>query len=74
MQRNTGARGLRSVMEELLTDLMFALPTDYTVEKVIITRDCVKNGAAPDLIKNPEKKPTRIKTSGKQVARRKVTA
>ncbi len=74
LQRNTGARGLRSVMEELLTELMFNLPTDYTVEKVIITRDCVENGAAPELIKNPEKKPTRIKTPGKKATRRKVTA
>ena len=74
LKRNTGARGLRSVMEELLTELMFALPTDYTVEKVIITRDCVVNGALPEMIKNPEKKPTRIKTPGKKAPRRKVTA
>lgn len=74
LKRNTGARGLRSVMEELLTELMFALPTDYTVEKVIITRDCVENGALPEMIKNPEKKPTRIKTPGKKAPRRKVTA
>ncbi len=74
LKRNTGARGLRSVMEELLTELMFALPTDYTVEKVVITRACVQDGAMPELIKNPEKKPTRIKTPGKKPARRKVTA
>ncbi len=74
MKRNTGARGLRSVMEELLTNLMFELPTDYTVEKVIITRACVEDGVAPELIKNPEKKPTRIKTPGKKAPRRKVTA
>ncbi len=74
LKRNTGARGLRSVMEELLTELMFALPTDYTVEKVVITRDCVVNGALPEMVKNPEKKPNRIKTPGKKVTRRKVTA
>ena len=74
LKRNTGARGLRSVMEELLTELMFALPTDYSVEKVIITRDCVVNGALPEMVKNPEKKPTRIKTPGKKAPRRKVTA
>ena len=74
LKRNTGARGLRSVMEELLTELMFALPTDYTVEKVVITRDCVVNGALPEMVKNPEKKPTRIKTPGKKAPRRKVTA
>ncbi len=74
LKRNTGARGLRSVMEELLTELMFALPTDYTVEKVTITRDCVENGALPEMVKNPEKKPHRIQTPGKKAPRRKVTA
>ena len=74
LKRNTGARGLRSVMEELLTELMFALPTDYTVEKVVITRDCVVNGALPEMVKNPEKKPARIQTPGKKPTRRKVTA
>ncbi len=74
LKRNTGARGLRSVMEEVLTKLMFDLPTDYTVEKVVITRDCVLNGAAPELVKNPDKKPTRIRTPGKKAPRRKVTA
>ncbi len=74
LKLNTGARGLRSVMEELLTGLMFDLPTDYTVEKVIITRACVEEGAAPELVKNPDKKPTRIKTPGKKATRRKVTA
>lgn len=74
LKRNTGARGLRSVMEELLTELMFALPSEYTVEKVIITRACVEDGALPEMIRNPDKKPTRIKTPGKKPARRKVTA
>ncbi|MBR2407302.1 MAG: ATP-dependent Clp protease ATP-binding subunit ClpX, partial [Clostridia bacterium] len=74
LKRNTGARGLRSVMEELLTELMFVLPTEYTVEKVIITRACVEDGAMPELVKNPDKKPTRIKAPGKKPARRKVTA
>ena len=74
LKRNTGARGLRSVMEELLTELMFAIPSDYTVEKVIITRACVEEGALPELIKNPDKKPVRISTPGKKAPRRKVTA
>ncbi len=75
LKRNTGARGLRSVMEELLTRLMFDLPTDYTVQKVIIHKDCVDEGAEPELIRDPERKPSRIKTPGKKPAHRhKVTA
>ncbi len=72
LQQNTGARGLRSVMEGLLTNLMFEIPSDYTVEKIVISRACVENNAPPELIKNPERKPTRIKTPGKKTVKRKV--
>ncbi len=74
LKRNTGARGLRSVMEELLTGLMFDLPSDYTVEKVIINKACVEEGAQPELIRDPERKPVRIKTPGKKPVHRKATA
>lgn len=74
LKRNTGARGLRSVMEELLTELMFEIPSDGTVEKVIITRDCVENEGQPELIRNPEKKAVRITSPAKKTPRRKVTA
>ena len=42
-----GARGLRSIMEELMTGLMFEVPSDNTIETVIITADSVKNGSRP---------------------------
>lgn len=75
LKRNTGARGLRSVMEELLTGLMFDLPSDYTVQKVVISKACVEDGAQPELIRNPDKKPVRIKTPGKKPSHRsKATA
>lgn len=72
LQQNTGARGLRSVMEGLLTNLMFEIPSDYTVEKIVISRACVEDNAPPELVKNPERKPTRIKTPGKKTVKRKV--
>ena len=50
IDRNTGARGLRSIIEETMTDLMFTLPSRDDVEKVIITEDCVKNHAEPTLV------------------------
>ena len=46
-KRNTGARGLRAITEEIMTGLMFGLPDDKGVKKVIITRDVVENGAQP---------------------------
>lgn len=55
LERKTGARGLRSVLESILTDLMFKIPSDSTVEKVIITEDTVKNGAEPIVLRNSQK-------------------
>lgn len=51
IERNTGARGLRSILEETLTDLMFDLPSEKDVKKVIITKDCIVNGKAPELVR-----------------------
>lgn len=77
MERHTGARGLRAIMEETLTKLMYEIPTDYTVEKVVITKDVVEKGAEPELVHNPDRKPVKIKitTSNTQKKRgRKDTA
>ena len=51
-EQNTGARGLRGIIEGLLTDLMFEIPSDVSVEKIIITHDVVENGAAPQIFRN----------------------
>ena len=75
LKRNTGARGLRSVMEELLTQLMFEVPSDPTIEKIVITGDCVTQNAKPEIVVNPEKKTNRLKVPTKnRTTRRKVTA
>lgn len=60
LERKTGARGLRSVLESVLTKLMFNIPSDYTVEKIIITEDSVKNGAEPIILRNPKKEPKNL--------------
>ncbi len=46
----TGARGLRTIIEGLMTDVMFDIPSEKNVEEVIITRDCVVKGAKPKLV------------------------
>ena len=56
LKRKTGARGLRSIMEETLMDIMFTIPTDPTVEKCVITKDSILKKAAPLLTANPVKK------------------
>ena len=50
-EQNTGARGLRGILEELLTDLMFETPSDDSIERIIITRDAVEDGAEPQIIR-----------------------
>ena len=49
LERKTGARGLRSIMEDILMPLMYQVPSDYTIEKVVITKETVEDGAAPQL-------------------------
>ena len=74
IERRTGARGLRSIMEGLLTRLMFDVPTDYTVEKVTITEDTVTKDAKPEIVYNPERKPVKIKITTPRKRGRKNTA
>ena len=51
IERNIGARGLRAVMEGLLTDIMYDIPSDPTVEKVVITPACVRGECGPTLVR-----------------------
>jgi len=55
-EENTGARGLRSIMENILMDLMFTVPSDSTIEKVIITAKTVKDPSDVTIIRNQERK------------------
>ncbi|MBO5252729.1 MAG: ATP-dependent Clp protease ATP-binding subunit ClpX, partial [Clostridia bacterium] len=71
IERKTGARGLRSILEGVLTKLMFEVPGDHTIEKVTITEETVLNGEAPELQRNPERIPVKIKmTQPKRRARK----
>src|SRR6266481_3770134 len=50
MKRGTGARGLRAILEELMTEIMFELPSRDDVREVAITAECVTAGRAPLLV------------------------
>lgn len=50
MERNTGARGLRGIIEECMTDIMFETPSDDTIEKITITKACVEGKEAPVIV------------------------
>ena len=55
IERNIGARGLRAVMEGLLTQIMYDVPSDPTIVKVVITKDCVEGKGQPVLTRDANK-------------------
>ncbi len=55
IERKTGARGLRSIIEEIMRDIMFDIPSNPKIEKCTITKDTVLNNAGPELIINENK-------------------
>ena len=54
-ERKTGARGLRSIIEEIMTDIMFEIPSNPKIEKCIITKETVLNKKEPEVIINENK-------------------
>jgi len=62
LERKTGARGLRSVFESILNDLMFDIPSDYTIEKIVVTEDSVVNNTKPLIRTNKKRKPIQLKS------------
>ena len=71
LERKTGARGLKSIMESILMSTMYRVPSDYTVEKVTITKEMVEEGAQPEIVYNKDRKPVKIKIAqSKQRSRR----
>ncbi len=56
IERNTGARGLRSIIEHIMMDIMYEIPMREDIQKVIVTEDTVKNDANPTLVLEDDKK------------------
>lgn len=51
LERSSGARGLRAIMEEVLLPVMFDIPSDDEVQKVVITEDCIRQKEAPQIVR-----------------------
>ena len=73
IERKTGARGLRSIIEEIMRDIMFEIPSNPKIEKCIVTKETVLEKKAPTLVINekkevnkPKEKPQR-KTTNKKI-------
>ena len=52
IDRQIGARGLRAIMEKIMTKIMFQIPSDLTIQKVILTPECV-DGGEPTILRDP---------------------
>lgn len=70
LQRNTGARGLRAILEEIMLDVMFEIPSSTNIEKCIITKDTVEKNTQPQLIINENKKPLKKSNTKKSRVKR----
>ncbi len=55
IERKTGARGLRAILEDIMRDIMFEIPSNPNIEKCIITKETVLNGENPQIIINSNK-------------------
>ena len=60
IKRNIGARGLRSIMEETLQKIMFDVPSDYKIEKVVIDSDVVEGKRDAEYLYNEMRSPVVI--------------
>ena len=68
IERKTGARGLRSIIEEIMRDIMFEIPSNPNIEKCIVTKETVLNKAEPKIIENVNKNEQKeIKNKKRQI-------
>ncbi len=63
IERNTGARGLRSIIEEIMRDVMYDIPSNPKIAKCIITKETVEEKSQPQLIidENKKREPVKLK-------------
>ena len=71
IERKTGARGLRSIIEEIMRDIMFDIPSNPKIEKCIVTKETVLNGAPPKLVINNNREVARKNNMNKRVTTKK---
>ncbi|MEE1104784.1 MAG: ATP-dependent Clp protease ATP-binding subunit ClpX, partial [Ruminococcus sp.] len=69
-EQRTGARGLRGIMEGILLSLMYETPSDASIEKIIITKEAVTDGAPPQITRRKEKLAFSVKVPKKEHGKR----
>ncbi len=68
--QHTGARGLRGIMEDILRDLMYETPSDETIDRIVISKSVVEDGAQPQITRRKEKKVFPVKLPKKEIGKR----
>ena len=71
IERNTGARGLRSIIEEIMRDIMFDIPSNHKIAKCIVTKETVEKHANPiiEIDENRKEEQFKVKKKAKQKTR-----
>ncbi len=64
MQRETGARGLRTIVEDIMLDIMYEIPSEPTIAKVLITEGCVNKRSKPRFIHRSDSESLSKKNAG----------
>ena len=74
IERNTGARGLRSIIEEIMRDIMYDIPSNPKIAKCVITKETVMNKNHPEVLLDENKKKENLKTKRKSKNKKQETA
>ena len=64
IERQIGARGLRAICEEIMTNIMFEIPSDPTIQSVLITEKCVRGDEKPQVVRDSSKPRQPIRNAG----------
>ncbi|MHB1956094.1 MAG: ATP-dependent Clp protease ATP-binding subunit ClpX, partial [Sulfobacillus sp.] len=68
MRRNTGARALRAIIEDIMLDVMYDMPSRNDIAKCVVTREVVENREAPLLVTTQDRAKTRTKKQKEETA------
>ena len=74
LERKTGARGLRSIMEGIMMDLMYTIPSDDTIKNCVITKEAAEGKAAPMIIRQEKEETAETRSKFSQKFRKKTDA
>ena len=69
VERNIGARGLRAILENTMTRIMYDVPSDPTIVKVTITAESVKEGKQPEIVRDEMRTARPVPGSGVKAKR-----